>query len=85
MHIAGANGTDVLLALPFPNRENQKNVAARWRLSNRLEPAFRRGTRGLDHNGSKKKGFNFFRRDAVLLAFAAIPFIPIERRCQFSG
>src|SRR5215469_2678433 len=50
MHIAGANGTDVLLAFPFPNGENQKNVPARWRFSDSLEPALRRGTSGLDHN-----------------------------------
>ena len=28
MHIAGANGTDILLTFPFPNGENQKNVPA---------------------------------------------------------
>jgi len=83
MHIAGANGTDVLLAFPFPNGENQKNVPARWRFSDSLEPALRRGTSGLDHNGAEEKGFDFFRRDVVLLAFAAVSFVPIEFRCQF--
>ena len=83
MHIAGANGTDMLLAFPFPNGENQKNVSARRCFSDRLEPALRKGTRRLDHNGAEEQGFDFFRRDAVLLAFAAVPFVPIELRFQF--
>jgi len=60
-------------------------VPPRWRFSDRLEPALRRGTRGLDHKGTKKKGLDFFRRDTVLLALATIPFVPIELRYQFLG